>query len=118
MHSYLSGKMAFSYVPGRIQTQTLAFTSSLPHVIVSTILFAFLTVFINVCYLRTDTEQFTLFSVSAALAHSNVPKLCEDIRYADEYQRTTDQEVVIRSLRGKRVYLTNTGGPGESLRLD
>lgn len=117
MHSYLSGRMALAHVPGRLQTLTLVFTSSLPHVIVSTVLFVFLTIFINICYLRTDAEQFTLLSVAAALAHSDVPNVCDDIRYADE-TRAMDGEVVLQSLRGRRVCLTNRGGPGETLRLD
>ncbi|KAF8606415.1 hypothetical protein BDV93DRAFT_505973 [Ceratobasidium sp. AG-I] len=118
MHSYLSGAVASSYVPGRIQTLTLVFTSSLPHVIASTILFVFLTLFINLCYLRADAEQFTLLSVATALAHSDVPVVCEDIRYADQSQDAIDQDVMLQSLRGRRVHLINTGGPGESLRLE
>ena len=118
MRSFLSGGLASAYVPGRVQTPTLVFTSSLPHVIVSTVLFALLALFINLCYLRADTEQFTLLSVAATLAHSDVPNVCEDIRYADQSQDAIDQEVMLKSLRGRRVYLANAGGPGESLRLE
>ncbi|KAF8593443.1 hypothetical protein BDV93DRAFT_566539 [Ceratobasidium sp. AG-I] len=118
MHSYLSGGLASSYVPCRVQTLTLVFTSSLPHVITSTILFAFLTLFINLCYLREATEQFTLLSVAAALTHSDLPSVCEDIRYANQSQDAIDQGVVLQSLRGRRVYLAKTGGPGDSLRLE
>ncbi|KAF8593445.1 hypothetical protein BDV93DRAFT_566541 [Ceratobasidium sp. AG-I] len=117
MRSYLSGEIASSYVPGRIQTLTLVFTSSLPHVIVSTILFAFLTLFINVCFLRSDAQQFTLLSVAVALAHSDVPAVCEEIQYADQTQSAIDQDVMLKSLRGRHLYLAETGGPGESLRL-
>lgn len=118
MHSYLSGRLALSYVPGRVQTMTLVFTSSLPHVIVSTVLFAFLTLFINLCYLRADTEQFSLFSVATALAHSDVPNLCEDIRYADQTRGVVDEDVALQSLRGRRIRLANNGGPGESLHFE
>lgn len=118
MHSYLSGRMALSNVPGHVQTMILVFTSSLPHVIVSTVLFAFLMIFINLCYLRTDTEQFTLLAVAAALAHSDVPNLCDDIWHADQSRGALEDEVVLKSLRGRRVCLSNNGGPGESLRLD
>ncbi|KAF8606414.1 hypothetical protein BDV93DRAFT_542676 [Ceratobasidium sp. AG-I] len=108
MRSYLSGEIASSYVPGRVQTLTLVFTSSLPHVITSTILFALLTLFINICYLRADAEQFTLLSVATALAHSDVPNVCEDMRYANQTQDPVHQDVVLKSLRGRRVYLANT----------
>ncbi|KAG9090136.1 hypothetical protein FRC07_012177, partial [Ceratobasidium sp. 392] len=47
MRAYLAGSMGSAYVPGRTQIPTLVFTSSLPHVIVSTILFAFTALFIN-----------------------------------------------------------------------
>ncbi|KAG8777749.1 hypothetical protein FRC12_000230 [Ceratobasidium sp. 428] len=117
MRAYLSGSMATAYVPGRTQTPTLVFTSSLPHVIVSTILFAFTALFINACYLRSDNEQFTLFSLSAALARSNLPAICEDVRYADN-GRAVGEDVAIESLRGRRLRLTNNGGPGHSLTLE
>ncbi|KAG8721212.1 hypothetical protein FRC09_008262 [Ceratobasidium sp. 395] len=117
MRSYLSGSMATAYVPGRTQTPTLVFISSLPHVVVSTILFAFTTLFINACYLRSDSEQFTLFSVSAVLARSNLPALCEDVRYADN-GRAVKEDVALESLRGRRLRLTNNGGPGHSLTLE
>ncbi|KAG8716898.1 hypothetical protein FRC09_015044 [Ceratobasidium sp. 395] len=117
MRSYLSGSMATAYVPGRTQTPTLVFTSSLPHVIVSTILFAFTTLFINACHLRADHEQFTLFSVSVVLARSNLPVICEDVRYADN-GRAVKEDVALESLRGRRLKLTSNGGPGHSLTLE
>jgi type III secretory pathway component EscS len=118
MRSYLSGAMATAYVPGRAQSLKLVFTSSLPHVVVSTVLFAFLALFINVCYLRSDTEQFTLFSVAAALAHSNVPAVCEDIKYADRGRGAMRENVALKSLEGRRIRLANNGGPGHSLSLE
>ncbi|KAG8703750.1 hypothetical protein FRC09_003967 [Ceratobasidium sp. 395] len=117
MRAYLSGSMATAYVPGRTQTPTLVFTSSLPHVVVSTILFAFTALFINLCYLRSDNEQFTLFSLSAALARSNLPAICEDVRYADN-GRAVGEDVALESLRKRRLRLTNNGGPGHSLTLE
>ncbi|CAE6514824.1 unnamed protein product [Rhizoctonia solani] len=83
MRSYLSGRMSSSFVPGRMQEMTLVFTTSLPQVVVSTILFIMAAIFINICYLRSDTEQFTLFSVAAALSNSNLVRVCEDVKYAD-----------------------------------
>ncbi|CAE6414205.1 unnamed protein product [Rhizoctonia solani] len=72
MRSYLSGNMAWSFVPGRMQEAKLVFTSSLPHVITSTILFTLAALFIIVCHFRPETEQFTLFSVAAVLADSSL----------------------------------------------
>ncbi|KAG9075488.1 hypothetical protein FS749_012825, partial [Ceratobasidium sp. UAMH 11750] len=118
MRAYLSGSMATAYVPGRTQSLTLVFTSSLPHVIVSTILFGFTALFINACYLRSDNEQFTLFSVSAALARSNLPSICEDVRYADHARGAVREEVALESLKGRRLKLVNNGGPGHSLCLE
>ncbi|KAG8748102.1 hypothetical protein FRC10_008835 [Ceratobasidium sp. 414] len=118
MRAYLSGSMATAYVPGRTQTLTLVFTSSLPHVIVSTILFGFTALFINACYLRSDNEQFTLFSVSAALARSNLPGICEDVRYADHGRGAVREEVALQSLKERRLRLVNNGGPGHSLCLE
>lgn len=111
--------MASAYVPGRIQTMKLVFTSSLPHVIVSTILFACVTLFINFCYLRSDTEQFTLFSVAKALVHSNVGRVCEDLTYVDGPQGgALPEDIALESLENRRILLTKNGGPGHSLHLE
>ncbi|QRW03774.1 hypothetical protein RhiLY_02773 [Ceratobasidium sp. AG-Ba] len=118
MRSYLAGSMGSAYVPGRTQTPTLVFTSSLPHVIVSTILFVLIALFVNVCHFRSENEQFTLFSVAAALAHSNLPAICEDIRYADHGKGAVREDVALETLRGRRVKLVNSGGPGHSLNLE
>ncbi|KEP45499.1 eukaryotic aspartyl protease, partial [Rhizoctonia solani 123E] len=112
MRSYLSGRMASSFVPGRKQKMILAFTSSLPQVIVSTILFIFATIFINLCHLRSDAEQFTLFSVAAALSHSNLSRICEAAKYGDGSQETLAQDVAMKSLENRRICLINNDGPG------
>ncbi|CUA75878.1 putative protein YuaQ [Escherichia coli K-12] [Rhizoctonia solani] len=91
MRSYLSGRMSSSVVPGRMQEMKLVFTSSLPQVVVSTVLFVFAAIFINACYLRSDTEQFTLFSVAAALSNSNLGRMCEDVKYVDRGRGTPPQ---------------------------
>ncbi|KAJ1307266.1 hypothetical protein OPQ81_001379 [Rhizoctonia solani] len=107
MRSYLSGRMASGVVPGRIQAMTLVFTSSLPHVIMSTILFVLATIFINICYLRSDTDQFTLFSVAAALAHSNVGHICEEVKYADRGRGALEEDVALESLRDRKIRLVD-----------
>jgi len=78
MKVFLDGSMAVSYVPGRTYSQVLVFTSSLPHVIVSTVVFFFLTLFLVVCHFRTPVPQFTFFQVATALAGSECPALFEE----------------------------------------
>ncbi|KAH7342034.1 hypothetical protein B0J17DRAFT_649176 [Rhizoctonia solani] len=106
MRTYLSGRMASSWVPGRVQEMKLVLTSSLPHVIVSTILFVFAAIFINICYLRSDTEQFTLFSVAAALSNSNLGR------------GALSEDVALQSLEDRKIRLVNNGGPGHSLHME
>ncbi|KAG8761755.1 hypothetical protein FRC11_013287 [Ceratobasidium sp. 423] len=118
MRSYLSGQMASSFVPGRMQEMTLVPTSSPPHVIVSTILFTCAAIFINICYLRSNTEQFTLFSVAAALAHSNVGCICEDVKYAGGEQGALAEDVALKSLGDRKILLVNGGGPRYSLHME
>ncbi|KAG8715326.1 hypothetical protein FRC11_004628 [Ceratobasidium sp. 423] len=118
MRSYLSGRMASRFVPGRMQEMNLVFTSSLPHVIASTILFILAAIFINICYLRSNTEQFTLFSVAAALANSNVGRVCEDVKYADRGRGALAEDIALKSLEDRKVRLVNNGGPGHSLHME
>ncbi|CAE6529852.1 unnamed protein product [Rhizoctonia solani] len=105
MRTYLSGRMASSWVPGRVQEMKLVLTSSLPHVVVSTILFVFAAIFISICYLRSDTEQFTLFSVAAALSNSNLGRICEDVKYADRGRGALSEDVALQSLEGRKIHL-------------
>ncbi|KAL0058491.1 hypothetical protein AAF712_014825 [Marasmius tenuissimus] len=80
LNSYLSGKIATAYVPGRLQEVKLVFQSSLPQVIASTVLFGLVTLFSVVCYFRSYTESFTFFSIAATLARSNIPEAFERAR--------------------------------------
>ncbi|QRW17684.1 peroxisomal adenine nucleotide transporter 1 [Rhizoctonia solani] len=89
MRSYLSGRMSSSFVPGRMQEMNWS-----------------------------DTEQFTLVSVSAALANSNLGRVCEDVKYADRTQGTLPEDVVIKTLENRTIRLVNNGGPGHSLHID
>jgi len=78
MKVFLDGSLGVSYVPGRAYSPTLIFSSSLPHVIVSTIVFFLLSVFLVVCHYRTPVPNFTFFHVATALAGSECPALFED----------------------------------------
>ncbi|KAF8680317.1 Eukaryotic aspartyl protease [Rhizoctonia solani] len=99
MRSYLSGNMAWSFVPGRMQEAKLVFTSSLPHVITSTILFTLAALFIIVCHFRPETEQFTLFSVAAVLADSSLGGVCRDVKYADCDGKELPEGIALKALK-------------------
>ncbi|KAG7087188.1 hypothetical protein E1B28_013169 [Marasmius oreades] len=110
MTSYLSGKISTSFVPGRIQSVKLVFTSSLPHVIVSTVLFGIVTIWIIVCYFRPHAAKFTLVSVAAVLGQgSNVVEVCDSVSDSDE--------VAFKHLKNRGVRLEDRNGLGSSLTL-
>ncbi|KAH8102893.1 hypothetical protein BXZ70DRAFT_757390 [Cristinia sonorae] len=76
----LSGVLSTAYVPGRLNNPQLIFTSSLPQVIISTILFVALCAMAAVSHFRKEIPKFTLFSVAASLDGSNVPQVMGQIR--------------------------------------
>ncbi|KAF9254330.1 hypothetical protein L218DRAFT_1049965 [Marasmius fiardii PR-910] len=71
MISYLSGQFSTTYVPGRFSSSRFIFTCSIPHLIVSTVLFAIITIWVV-------TARFTLISIAAVMARSNAGERCED----------------------------------------
>ncbi|KAF8762029.1 Eukaryotic aspartyl protease [Rhizoctonia solani] len=75
MRSYLSGNMAWSFVPGRMQEAKLVFTSS------------------------PETEQFTLFSVAAVLADSSLGGVCRDVKYADCDGKELPEGIALKALK-------------------
>ena len=52
--------------------------SSHPQVIVSTVLLRIVKLLMVICRLRSQTEKFTIFSVAAGLAHSNMGEFREE----------------------------------------
>ncbi|KAK1224914.1 hypothetical protein PQX77_012154 [Marasmius sp. AFHP31] len=104
LNSYLSGKIATAYVPGRLQEVKLVFQSSLPQVIASTVLFGFVTLFSVVCYFRSYRERFTLFSVGAILMRSNIPDAFERAR--EEF----GEEKAIQGIEENRIQLESREG--------
>ncbi|KAG7087197.1 hypothetical protein E1B28_013178 [Marasmius oreades] len=108
MTSYLSGKISTSFVPGRIQSVKLVFTSSLPHVIVSTVLFGIVTIWIVVCYFRPHAAKFTLVSVAAVLGQgSNVVEVCDSV--------SDSEEVAFKHLKNRAVRLEDQNRPGSGI---
>jgi len=74
MKTVLSGAIDRETVPGGYIEEQMVFTSSLGHVITSTILFAFLTIALVAAQFRKGRVAFTLVDVAAALAGSDVPR--------------------------------------------
>lgn len=78
--TFLSGGVGTADVPGGILYHQLVFTSSLGHVIASTFLFATLTVAFVIAQFRKGRGAFTLVEVAAAVADSDVPKKCAEMK--------------------------------------
>lgn len=73
--AYITGSEGTAYVPGRVSSMQLIFTSSLPNVIMSTVAFALLwalTIFAH--FRKGKSYDFTLVNVGAALHNSEIPK--------------------------------------------
>ncbi|KAG1767558.1 hypothetical protein EDD22DRAFT_875473 [Suillus occidentalis] len=73
--AYITGGEGTAYVPGRVSSMQLIFTSSLPNVIMSTVAFALLwalTIFAH--FRKGKSYDFTLVNVGAALHNSEIPE--------------------------------------------
>ncbi|KIJ59438.1 hypothetical protein HYDPIDRAFT_118539 [Hydnomerulius pinastri MD-312] len=71
---YLAGFMGTAYVPGRVSTRDIIFTSSTPHVAVSTVIFALLSALIVLAHFRPGKgSEFTLINIAAAVHGSELP---------------------------------------------
>ncbi|KAF9230696.1 hypothetical protein BU15DRAFT_83312 [Melanogaster broomeanus] len=72
--SYLAGYLGTAYVPGRVSTTEIIFSSSIPNVVVSTVIFSILTVLIVLAQFRPGKGmEFTLINVAAAFHGSELP---------------------------------------------
>jgi hypothetical protein len=100
--AYITGGEGTAYVPGRVSSMQLIFTSSLPNVIMSTVAFALLwmlTIFAH--FRKGKSYDFTLVNVGAALHDSEIPKQFSQIKAANEkiprsrwVHHSADQDVV------------------------
>ena len=79
MKTFLSGVIATEIVPGGYTEEQMVFTSSLGHVIISAIFFAFLTIALVAAQFRKGRVPFTFVNVAAALADSDVPQKCVEM---------------------------------------
>ncbi|KAF9233534.1 hypothetical protein BU15DRAFT_66529 [Melanogaster broomeanus] len=72
--SYLAEYLGTAYVPGRVSTTEIMFSSSIPNVAVSTAIFIILAVFIILAQFRPGKgTEFTLINVAAAVHGSEIP---------------------------------------------
>jgi hypothetical protein len=76
---YFSGELGHTYAPARLTKPTGRFESSLPHVVVSTLLMIALAIFGIIAHFRKEIPQFTFVNVARSMADSDVPhKVIED----------------------------------------
>ncbi|KAF9236448.1 hypothetical protein BU15DRAFT_77029 [Melanogaster broomeanus] len=72
--SYLAGYLGTAYVPGWVSTTEIIFSSSIPNVALSTVIFILLAVLIIFAQLRPGKgTEFTLINVAAAVHGSELP---------------------------------------------
>ncbi|KAH7885583.1 hypothetical protein F5I97DRAFT_1417124 [Phlebopus sp. FC_14] len=118
MKPYVSGTLATAYVPGRVASVKHIFTSSMPHVVASTILFVLLSTLSMVAHFRKGKgNEFTLLNVAAIMRESELPEIVEYETMAVVSRRSrrhwTDRNVgheVADRLKDKRVVLEGRGG--------
>lgn len=105
---FLNGAVSKAYVPGRLSTEQIIFTSSLPQVIVSTVLFFLLCTVAAVSHFRKEIPKFTFFNVAASLDGSDIPRVMGQARNdAGPEMREPD---MVSTLGGQSVVV----GVGES----
>jgi len=111
---YMTGALGTAYVPGRISKTNLVFNSSLPYVIVSTLLFSALSLVVVIAHFRSGKEdQFTLFGVAAALHGSEIPAQFARMK-ADE---GLSDEWLVKALGDRKVSMTKNADGSLALRL-
>ncbi|TCD68236.1 hypothetical protein EIP91_011305 [Steccherinum ochraceum] len=111
---FFNGAISTAYVPARLSTQQIVFTSSLPQVIVSTILFVLLCAIAGAAHFRNEIPKFSLFSVASSLDGSDVPRTLGQVRNdADPRTRESD---MLASL-GRRSVVAGMGESGPVLHL-
>ena len=110
MKVYLAGVVGTAYVPGRAAKPMLVFGSSLPHVIVSTFLFACLSLLVIIAHFRRGKgNKFTLFGVATALQGSDIPA-----RFTRWQQDGATEEELMKSV-GNRPILMSKNPDGSAV---
>ena len=96
MKTVLSGTFATVNVMGGYAEEQMVFTSSLGHVIISAIFFAFLTITLVASQFRKGRVPFTFVNVAAALADSDVPQKCVEMK---KFKAGTEERKVLKLVR-------------------
>ena len=113
---FLSGLLSKAYVPGRLSTEQVIFTSSLPQVVVSTVLFFVLCVVAAASHFRREIPKFTLFAVAASLDGSDVPRVLNQVR--GQASRRTREPDMVAALGGRSTVIdSESRGHGPVLHL-
>ncbi|KAI0075492.1 hypothetical protein K474DRAFT_1676366 [Panus rudis PR-1116 ss-1] len=105
---FMQGAVSKTYVPARLTSSRIIFTSSLPQVIASTIIFVLLLVITFIAQFRKEVPAFTLFSVAAALDRSEIPATFAQVRNLYDVKARLTQEEAVQSFEGTRVVLRKT----------
>ena len=92
-NTYLSGAIATDNVPGGYAVEQMVFSSSLGHVIISAVFFAFLSIALMAAQFRKKRAAFTFVNVAAALADSDVPQKCMEMT---QFKTGTEERKVLK----------------------
>lgn len=116
MKLMLQGNISTAYVPARMSTQLVIFTSSLPQVIATTVLLLILLVIMGVAFFRREMPQFTLYSVASSLDGSSIPPAFAQVR--NESDPSVSEGEMIDAFGGRSVMLSKTSAKYGTLQLE
>lgn len=117
MKLMLQGNISTAYVPARMSTQLVIFTSSLPPVIATTVLFIILLGVMGIAFFRREMPQFTLYSIASSLDGSGIPPLFAQVR--NESDSSVVEGEMVDAFGGRSVtLLTKTSPKDGTLHLE
>jgi len=96
MKTCLSGAFGTQNVSGVYAEEQMGFTSSLGHVIISAIFFTFLAIALVAAQFRKGRVPFTFVNVAAALADSDVPQKCVEMK---QFKAGTEERKILKLIR-------------------
>lgn len=114
--AWMGDQMGSAYVPAMIAEEKIVFSSSIPYIAASTVIFTILTVASITLYFRQHTSQFTLSAVALSLNVSNLPSLTA-LALQDDVKPLVQYDDVGDTLIGERVVSLSTSSPIPTLQL-
>ncbi|KAH8099629.1 hypothetical protein BXZ70DRAFT_942665 [Cristinia sonorae] len=111
----LDGAFSVDNVPARVLTEQVTFSSSVPHMIVSTVLVAVSLVVVVVSHFRKSKPSFTLFNIAASLEGSEIPRMAGRVR--EEAGLNARESDMVKMLGKKAVIVGSKGDGGVVLNL-